>query len=236
MDRVLLWDFDGTLGGRIDGLFGRAWSASMLEAVRAMMPETKLTQEDIAPHLGSGFPWHQPDVAHPELNDPETWWAHIRGIYRDIYGKLGFTTQQSEELAWAAQRRYVDLSVWELYADTLPVLGRLKQAGWRHVIVSNHVPELRTIVRHLGLEELLEDVINSAEVGYEKPNPAIFRIALDRIGAFSEVWMIGDNIKADVLGAEAAGIPGILVRNSDERAKLRFANLLELEAYLQAGK
>ncbi|TDF95156.1 HAD family hydrolase [Paenibacillus piri] len=233
MSNYLLWDFDGTLGWRIDGLQGRAWSSSMLEAIIHLYPEnSKILIDDITPHLRYGFPWHEPDMAHTHLNSSELWWKHIRKVMSDAYMKLAFTEQQANELSVEAQNRFVDLSTWELYEDTIPVLSSLQTHGWNHIIVSNHVPELELIINHLGLGAYVEEIINSAIIGYEKPNPEIYKQALVKAAGSKNIWMIGDNIHADILGAEAAGINAILVRNADERAKNQFDHLYDLQKFL----
>ncbi|WP_058302157.1 HAD family hydrolase [Gorillibacterium timonense] len=235
MSGFLLWDFDGTLGYRIDGHHGRAWSMSMLEAIKDKDPETEITLEDIGAFLRSGFPWHEPDVEHTHLHTSERWWAPIRGLFQRGYQKLGYSESQSEQLAVDAQSRYLDLKTWQLFDDSLPTLKVLKDFGWNHIIVSNHVPELRRITDYLGLGNFVSDIINSSEVGYEKPNPAIYKLALEKTSRSNPVWMIGDNIHADVLGAEQVGIKGILVRHSDSRAKYQFDNLNELKDFLVAN-
>jgi putative hydrolase of the HAD superfamily len=80
------------------------------------------------------------------------------------------------------------------------------------VILSNHVPELPALVRDLGLAGLVDDVIGSAETGFEKPNPRMYAKGLARAGHPRTAWMVGDNPVADVEGARAAGLPAILVR------------------------
>lgn len=235
MSKFLLWDFDGTLGYRIDGLQGRAWSMSMLEAIKEKDPETEITLEEIRPLLSSGFPWHEPDIEHTHLNTTELWWDHVRGIFQRIYQILGYSKFLSEQFSLDAQRIFVDLRAWELFDDTLPTLNILKNLGWNNIIVSNHVPELRKILEHLGLGGMFKDIINSAEVGYEKPNPMIYRLALEKTKGNKDIWMIGDNIKADVIGAEKVGIKSILVRNKDIRAKYQFDTLYELNDFLIAN-
>ncbi|HUA61713.1 MAG TPA: HAD hydrolase-like protein, partial [Verrucomicrobiae bacterium] len=64
------------------------------------------------------------------------------------------------------------------------------------------------------------------------PNPEAYRTALATIGATGNVWMIGDNITADVLGAEAAGLRAILVRTEDPRANRRAASLRDVRRFL----
>jgi len=234
MRKFLFWDFDGTLGGRMDGLKGKAWSASMWEALVEHHLQHHVNRDDILPRLGHGFPWQEPEKPHLHLNTPELWWAHIESIYKQIYVDLGFTKDVADCLSATARSRYVDLPMWELYPDTLPVLKSLAEQGWTHMIVSNHVPELRTIAAHLGLQSLITDIVNSAEVGYEKPNPEIFHIAMRMAGSPDRVWMIGDNIEADVLGARNAGIPSILVREKDPRAELQFDDCYGIEKFLAA--
>jgi putative hydrolase of the HAD superfamily len=109
---------------------------------------------------------------------------------------------------------YVDPSYWTVFDDTRPVLARMREAGWRHVVLSNHVPELPNLVHDLGLDDLIEDVITSATTGYEKPHPQMFTDAIRRAGSPGQVWMIGDSPTADIAGAERAGIPALLVRTS----------------------
>src|SRR5262249_46650933 len=55
-------------------------------------------------------------------------------------------------------------------------------------------------------------VFSSAATGYEKPHPDAFRLALRVAVDADVVCMIGDSLDADILGAAALGIPGILLR------------------------
>jgi len=71
---------------------------------------------------------------------------------------------------------------------------------------------LPAIVAGLGLDALVEVTVTSAAIGFEKPNPAAFEHVLRECGRPGRVWMVGDNPAADVAGAEALGIPAILVR------------------------
>jgi putative hydrolase of the HAD superfamily len=117
------------------------------------------------------------------------------------------------ELAHAVRQRYADgTRGWRVFDDTLAALRATAGAGWRNVVLSNHIPELDALVTQLGLADLIERVFSSARTGYEKPHPEAFRIALRAEGNPSRRWMVGDNPLADVAGAEAVGIPAILVR------------------------
>ena len=82
------------------------------------------------------------------------------------------------------------------------------------MILSNHVPELPALVAALGLDDLVESIFTSAVIGYDKPHPEAFRHALRASGDPASRWMVGDNPVADVAGAEALGIPAVLIRTA----------------------
>jgi putative hydrolase of the HAD superfamily len=86
----------------------------------------------------------------------------------------------------------------------------------------------------LGLSSLVEAVFTSAATGYEKPNRKAFELALRTCGWPSEAWMVGDNPVADVAGAEAAGIPAVLVRREHRHASRYARDLNEVVAILSA--
>jgi len=112
--------------------------------------------------------------------------------------------------------------------DAMPALDLLKDYGWSHILLTNHIPELEPILDYLGLNQRFKEVFNSAWTGYEKPHPEAFRQILNRFDAETKVvWMIGDSFKADIRGAEAAGIRSILVRNVHPEARTSAANLME---------
>jgi putative hydrolase of the HAD superfamily len=75
-------------------------------------------------------------------------------------------------------------------------------------------------------------VIDSHEERVEKPDPEIFRIALERSGSDAETTLhVGDIYHVDVVGARAAGLQAILVDRGDlheDRDCVRVANLTEL--------
>jgi putative hydrolase of the HAD superfamily len=220
--RLAIWDFDGTLAHR-RGETG--WSVLLAETLDAEEPGHGHSAETFRPHLREGFPWHSPDITHPELCEPEAWWGAVRPVLARAYEAAGYPPRRALELADAARRLYVDPNVgWELFEDTLPTLARLEQAGWTHAILSNHVPELRQIVAALGLEDVVALVSCSAVTGYEKPHPQAFASVLDRLRP-AQAWMIGDNFLADVLGPEELGIPAVFVRRPDPRA-VRYADSL----------
>ncbi len=163
--------------------------------------------------LRDGFPWHRADAPHLELCEPDAWWAALDPLLVRTFSLAGVDAGRHVDLARALRARFVDGSVgWEVFDDTRPALRATADAGWRNVILSNHVPELEALVGALGLSDLVEAVFSSALIGYDKPHPEAFRHALRTCGDPAERWMVGDNPVADVAGAEALGIPAVLIR------------------------
>ena len=205
---TVFWDFDGTLAYR-EGFF----VATLVKILDEYIPGLGVKIEDLRPHLNYTFPWHNPDVPHPELSTPEAWWLGIETTFASAFEAVGVDSRKAKKLAKLSHELYVDPSSFILYEDTIETLELLQDHGWRHIILSNHVPELLQIVEGVGLGRLISECISSANVGFEKPNPEIFRIALKLAGNPEAVWMVGDRIDADVRGAEAVGIKSILVRS-----------------------
>ena len=71
----------------------------------------------------------------------------------------------------------------------------------------------------------------SEEAGVSKPDPRIFRIALERLGcAAGEAVMVGDSWSADIVGARAAGIRAIWFNPRHGAVPRREAGVSQLEA------
>jgi putative hydrolase of the HAD superfamily len=208
MARVLL-DFDGTLAHSP----GR-WSQCLVDVLDDLTPGHRVTIDDVRPHLRDGFPWHRPQEPHLHLDSPAAWWDALAPMLARAFGACGIAPDLLDPAVAAVRTSYCDPVRFEVYPDTIEALGLLRSAGHVPVIVSNHVPELPTIVDALGLSPLVQGVFTSAAIGYEKPNPEAFRVGLAGAEPHGS-WMVGDNPEADVVGAERAGIRAILVRHPD---------------------
>jgi putative hydrolase of the HAD superfamily len=215
-DRLILWDFDGTLARR-EGL----WSGCMREVLDEHEPGHGIAVEQIRAAMHQGYPWSTPHEPHLHLCEPDPWWEAMEARMAQALGEVGIAAERRAALARAARRRLTDPTIgWSVFEDSRPALAATAAAGWRNAILSNHIPELATIVGALGLGDSLDAVFSSAVTGYEKPHPEAFRLALRALGEPGTVWMVGDNPQADVAGAEALGIPAVLVaREGDGRAR-----------------
>ena len=220
--KYLIWDFSETMGYREGG----GWSTVLLEILRRETPDCRVTTEQIKPFLQEGFPWHQPERPHPELSTPDAWWDNLDPIFaRAFMMGGGLNGSTAHRLARMVRQVCPERSAWRLYDDTLRVLAHLSTDGWIHIALTNHIPELPAIFDYLGLSPHFAALFNSAQTGYEKPHPQAFGKVLAWMSEPKAIWMIGDNYTADILGAEAQGIPGILVRKTDPRARYCCADL-----------
>jgi HAD superfamily hydrolase (TIGR01509 family) len=104
----------------------------------------------------------------------------------------------------------------ELWNTVLPgvaeALPRLCEAGVRLVVVSNSDGTIDEGLTRAGLRGHFAAVIDSHVVGFEKPDPRIFRAALEQSRSDPRRTLhVGDVYAADVLGARAAGLPAVLL-------------------------
>jgi len=108
-------------------------------------------------------------------------------------------------------------NLWETVpGDIVPALGRLRASGLRLVVVSNANGRLRHAFTRLGLADKVDVLFDSFEEGVEKPDPRLFRIALERSGASPETTThVGDLYHVDVVGARAAGLQAVLIDSAN---------------------
>lgn len=147
------------------------------------------------------------------LEKAKAWW---REIVRASFGEEGnhprfsaFYDEVFEEFGRADR--------YQLFPEAEALLAELEAAGHRLGIISNWDARLRPVLEGLGLDRRFHAIVISAEVGVEKPNPEIFRIARERAGApeGARLVHVGDSHIDDLDGANAAGFEGRLI---DRRA------------------
>ena len=99
------------------------------------------------------------------------------------------------------------------YPDAAFVLMTLRSRGYRLGIIANQPMGSEERLASFGLRDCFEVICASAEEGVDKPDPALFRRALDRAGcAATEAVMIGDRTDNDVAPAKSLGMQTVLIR------------------------
>lgn len=121
---------------------------------------------------------------------------------------------KNEKLSHKLGERYIEVSPYQtnLFPGTKETLTELKNNDHQLHIITNGFKEVQFIkLENSGILNYFDDILCSEEVGVNKPDPLVFKKALERTKAKSiESMMIGDDFNADVLGAEKCGIRGVL--------------------------
>jgi HAD superfamily hydrolase (TIGR01549 family) len=120
----------------------------------------------------------------------------------------------------AAERVYDEWATnhhFEIYDDVAPVLRELAARGFVLGAISNTHRSLDAFSAHFKLDGLLTATVSSAAHGFMKPHRSIFEAALQKAQVEArDAVMVGDSLKADIEGALAVGMRGILLRRSGE--------------------
>ena len=114
-------------------------------------------------------------------------------------------------------------------------LKRMRAQGLRLVVVSNADGTVERGLTTQGLRPLLDLVIDSHVVGYQKPHPRIFEIALEQSGADpARTLHIGDLYAADIVGARSAGCHAGLLDPHDDWGALDCAKFRDVSEVADA--
>jgi FMN phosphatase YigB (HAD superfamily) len=101
---------------------------------------------------------------------------------------------------------------FRLFPDAIPALRAFAAAGVPVAVVSDWDVSLPDTLGRLGVGDLVQAVVTSAEVGARKPDPRPFRAALAALGRRGpEVVHCGDDPRLDCAGARAAGMTGVTI-------------------------
>jgi HAD superfamily hydrolase (TIGR01493 family) len=126
-------------------------------------------------------------------------------LHREAYLHVLRESGVAQHHAVALYELLIDPANWTPYPDTAAVLAGLTRRGIKTAVVSNIAFDIRDAFRTLGAYDDVDEYVLSFEVGAVKPNPEIFRIALQRLGVDpADALMVGDSEEADG-GALAVG-------------------------------
>ena len=148
----------------------------------------------------------------------ETWLQQLRtrpeyALYKQ--GQLSYETYlasvdpllptggagSSEDLFWA-------LSLARNLNSGLVDIARILKAQYRVAVLSNSDSFLERRLRHMGVWNLFEFVINSYRVKLRKPDPRIFQLLMDRLALKPQEVIFVDDKESNIAAAQAMGING----------------------------
>jgi putative hydrolase of the HAD superfamily len=148
---------------------------------------------------------HRIAIDGPRENDDKGWWRELVDLVLDQVAP-SLSEVDRDNFFEIAYERFAEPGVWELYPEVPGVLEQL-QPRFQLAVISNFDGRLRFILRHLGISKFFADIFISSEIGADKPDPEIFRRALQLIDLKpNEVLHVGDDPERDWKAASAAGL------------------------------
>jgi HAD superfamily hydrolase (TIGR01509 family) len=154
----------------------------------------------------------EPDAAHRAHYFAMAEYSELRVQGSDLgwdwWLERYFTLLEVPEPHLAGVRINRGYGLWKHPLDGVAdAISELRHRGVRVAVVSNSDGSVTDSLRVAGLADKFEFVIDSHLAGVSKPDPAIFEVALDRLGVGSgEVWYVGDSVFHDINGARAAAL------------------------------
>lgn len=228
---------------------------------RSRLPEVRVNgkaRRTTAGHLHRVFQPFAPGLSLEDFVDALFWsWQEaerIRGeSHREVtaperfgmmFGHLGLgggmVPPEALEVLLATHMR--ELSKAVVFPGHHADLLRSLKKRHRLAVVSNfdYTPMARHVLEREGVADLFETVVVSDEVGWRKPKPVIFELALRRMGtAPGDALFVGDRADIDVAGAQAVGMAAAWINRDAGRLpeglqapEFEIRDLAELEGIL----
>lgn len=99
----------------------------------------------------------------------------------------------------------------------IALMRELKADGLKMAMLTNNVREWEPLWRSmLPVDEIFEEIVDSAFVGCRKPEPRIYELTLERIGMPAEACLFIDDLQVNCEGAEAAGMSAVHFRDNEQ--------------------
>jgi REG-2-like HAD superfamily hydrolase len=135
--------------------------------------------------------------------------------------------------------RFSDAQTFRLFPGARKLLASLRKRGLRIGIISNWSERLHGLLESMDLSSPFEVILSSAVERLEKPDPAIFELALERMGVPAQAALhAGDHLDKDCHAALAVGMRAVHVDHSgtaaDERGIPRVTSLPNLGEHVLA--
>lgn len=145
-------------------------------------------------------------------------------VLREILADKGYGDTSDDIIRNALDRLFaITQTNWILEDDAVSTLKKLETDGYKMGLISNagDDKDVQQLVQRFGIASHFDFVLTSAACSYRKPHPRIFEMALSKwYFLASEAVMVGDNLDADIRGAQNAGLYGIWIsRRAGSRTK-----------------
>ncbi len=141
----------------------------------------------------------------PRENDDKDWWRELVDL---VLKEAAPTIDEldRDNFFEVAYEHFAEAGVWESYPEVVDVLEQLRP-HLALAIVSNFDGRLRVILERLGISKYFRHVFVSSEIGADKPDPEIFRRALEFLEVQPrDTLHVGDDPERDWRAATDAGL------------------------------
>lgn len=155
------------------------------------------------------------DLARPWMDRVNDGRATLAEAFADELRTLGAPHDDDTVAALVGADRELLLELAVLHPDTVPFLTALRAAGVRTAFVSNCNENARALLDQLGLTALVDELVLSCEVGAAKPDPTIYRAALDRLGVPAHRALLIDDRQDYCDGATGLGLAAVRIDRHD---------------------
>jgi putative hydrolase of the HAD superfamily len=172
-------------------------------------------------------------VVNPTVSaeDSQTFWRHV---YSRLLEALSIS---DDELREDLLSTFSDKATYKLFPEVLGSFDELRQLGYRLGLISNFERWLEEVLIEEKAGEIFEVKVISGIEGVEKPDPDIYRLAIERAGLQPEECVhVGDSIANDLEPAIAVGMKAVMIDRSasfPESEYPRIVTLTELPALLR---
>ena len=212
LPRAIFFDMDDTL---LDGVTAMtaSWESVCHDYAPRLGCEAEVLRTAIR-HHASEFWKDEAAVGHWRVNLDE---ARAIVVTNALTAE-GWDPSLARDIALEYARRHSECL--QPFDDAEETLTGLREAGYKLAMITNGhgVPQRAKIDRH-GLARHMDAIVIEGEFGKGKPEREVFEHALAATGARPhEAWHIGDNLYADIAGAQSAGIHAVWIHR--ERLKL----------------
>jgi putative hydrolase of the HAD superfamily len=182
--------------------------------------------------------WKELDCLTPAGRDRFTSFeGGSRGFWARLVTRLCELIETAEPGPFAAAElfhRFSRPDAWVVFPDAVPALERLRSMGLRLAVISNFDERLPVLLAALELAHRVDLVVPSSSIGLAKPNPRLFRHALERLEVEAGAALhVGDHRLEDVEGAQAAGMEAVLLDRGRRRAPGAARDLLEVAGAIE---
>ncbi|WP_196885286.1 YjjG family noncanonical pyrimidine nucleotidase [Aureivirga sp. CE67] len=152
------------------------------------------------------------------------------GRLKDTFDALNYEIQDDKILFLGEEYLEKLAEFDQLFENTHEVLNYLKEKYTLHIITNGFKVVQNKKIKNSKLESYFDVIVTSECVGVNKPNPEIFKFALEKAGAEVEnSMMIGDNLQTDILGAKNVGMQTIFCNFNRDTTEKGITQIHELK-------